>query len=198
MRVSCNGLSGPDGPPCYRPLMTVLPLHGAETSERVPSTILASRRGAALAALSAASVIIASTAGRLITAVPVKGWYTTLAKPRFNPPNWAFPVAWTLLFTLMAIAFWRVLRTSPGAPGRKGAIALFLVQLIMNVGWSAAFFGARSPLAGLIVIVPFLALILATGRAFHAIDSAAGWLLAPYAAWVSFATLLNEEILRLN
>jgi benzodiazapine receptor len=178
--------------------MELLPIVEAVETGRARPTPLASRHGAVLAALSAASVIVTSTAGRLITAAPVKGWYKTLAKPWFNPPNWAFPVAWTLLFALMAIAFWRVLRAPPGAPGRKRAIALFLAQLVVNVGWSAAFFGANSPLAGLIVIVPFLAMIVATGRAFHAIDSTAGWLLAPYVAWVSFATLLNEEILRLN
>jgi tryptophan-rich sensory protein len=161
-------------------------------------TTLSSRRGATLAAISAASVIVTSTAGRLITARPVKGWYTTLHKPSFNPPNWAFPVAWSTLFLLMAIAFWRVLRTPVDTPSRDLSIRLFVAQLVLNVGWSAAFFGANSPLLGMIVIVPFWLLIAATARTFAKVDIAAGWLLAPYLAWVSFAIVLNAAIFALN
>jgi len=148
--------------------------------------------------VAAASVIATSTAGRLITAKPVKGWYTTLAKPAWNPPNWAFPLAWSTLFLLMGIAFWRVLRSPAETPRRSLAIGLFTTQLAMNVGWSAAFFGANSPVAGMIVIVPFLALIVATAIVFAGIDRAAGWLLAPYIGWVSFATALNGAIVHLN
>ena len=67
-----------------------------------------------------------------------------------------------------------------------------------NVGWSLAFFGAQSPLAGLVVIVPFWFLILATARAFAPLDRTAAWLLAPYLAWVAFATVLDASIVHLN
>jgi tryptophan-rich sensory protein len=157
------------------------------------------RRAAVVDAfIAGASVVATSTAGRLITAKPVRGWYTTLVKPAFNPPNWAFPVAWSTLFLLMGIAFWRVLRRPADTPRRSVAIALFMTQLVVNVGWSMAFFGANSPIAGIIVIVPFLALIVATALAFGRVDKAAGWLLAPYIAWVSFATVLNAAIVHLN
>lgn len=126
------------------------------------------------------------------------GWYKTIAKPSFNPPNWAFPVAWTLLFVLMGIAFWRVLRQPPRTPSRTIAVRLFCAQLVVNVCWSVSFFGAHSPLAGLLVIVPFWFMILATIGAFRRVDHVAGWLLAPYAAWVAFATVLNAAIWRLN
>jgi tryptophan-rich sensory protein len=159
---------------------------------------LASPRGLRFAFVAAASVIVTSTLGRIITARPVKGWYTTLHKPSFNPPNWAFPVAWTLLFLLMAIAFWRVLRTPPQTSRRSLAIGLFIAQLCMNVGWSAAFFGANSALFGMIVIVPFWILIVTTAVVFGKIDRAAGWLFAPYIAWVAFASVLNAAILLLN
>jgi benzodiazapine receptor len=158
----------------------------------------ASRDGLVRALLAAASVIVTSTAGRLITAKPVKGWYVTLAKPSFNPPNWAFPVAWSTLFLLMGIAFWRVLRRPADTSNRSLAITLFLAQLVVNVGWSFAFFGENSPVAGMVVIVPFLGLIVATALVFGRIDKAAGWLLAPYIAWVSFATVLNAAIVHLN
>ena len=143
-------------------------------------------------------MIVTSTLGRIITAKPVKGWYTTLHKPSFNPPNWAFPVAWTLLFLLMAIAFWRILRTPPETRLRSLAITLFVAQLIMNVSWSAAFFGANSPLFGMIVIVPFWILIVTTAHVFGKIDRAAAWMLTPYIAWVAFASVLNGAILSLN
>ena len=151
-----------------------------------------------LAALAATSVAVTSFAGRTITARPVKEWYPSLVKPFFNPPNWAFPVAWTLLFVLMGIAFWRVLRTPKDTRGRRIAVVLFLVQLVVNVGWSSAFFAAHSPVLGLIVIVPFWLLIFATAGAFRVVDRAASWLLAPYLAWVAFATVLNAAIVHLN
>jgi tryptophan-rich sensory protein len=162
------------------------------------ATRLASRRGLALAFAATASVVATSTAGRVVSASGVRGWYRTIAKPSFTPPNWAFPVAWSLLFVLMGVAFWRVLRAPASAPRRGAAVALFLAQLVVNVGWSLAFFGAHSPLYGLVVIVPFWLLIAATAAAFYAVDRAAGWLLAPYLAWVSFAAVLNATIWRLN
>jgi translocator protein len=170
-------------------------------SAAVPSsaaTPLASRRGLVLAFAAASSVLVTSTAGRLVSAPGVRGWYRTIAKPAFNPPNWAFPVAWSLLFVLMGVAFWRVLRVPASTPRRGDAIALFLAQLVVNVGWSIAFFGANSPLYGLLVIIPFWAMIALTIMAFRSIDRLAGWLLAPYLAWVSFAAVLNAAIWRLN
>jgi tryptophan-rich sensory protein len=170
------------------------------TVERAPGVPAAPSRRSGLvdALIAGASVVATSTAGRLITAKPVKSWYPTLAKPWFNPPNWAFPLAWSTLFLLMGIAFWRVLHRPAETPRRSLAIALFLSQLVVNVGWSTAFFGANSPTLGMIVIVPFLALIVATARVMGKIDRAAGWLLAPYIAWVSFATVLNAAIVHLN
>ena len=161
-------------------------------------TSLTSPRGLRFAAIAAGAVIVTSTAGRLISAPGVAGWYRTIAKPSFNPPNWAFPVAWSTLFVLMGIAFWRVMRTPVNTSGRCVAIILFVNQLAVNVTWSLAFFGAHSPILGLAVIVPFLLTILATMRAFYKVDVAAALLLIPYVAWVSFATILNAAIVRLN
>ncbi len=185
-----TGAAGPDSPAL-----------GAGSSSPLRDdgiTRFASRRGVSLAILAALSVIVTSSAGRIISAPGVAGWYRTIAKPSFNPPNWAFPVAWSLLFVLMGIAFWRVLRHPRGAPGRRVAIGFFLGQLLVNVGWSTAFFGLRSPTLGLLVIVPFLLLIVATIRAFNRVDRVASGLLVPYAGWVSFATILNVAIVRLN
>jgi benzodiazapine receptor len=124
-------------------------------------------------------------------------WYEGLRKPWFNPPNLAFPIAWSILFVLMAVALWRVAMLSDGAT-RRGALAAFGVQLLFNVGWSFAFFGARSPLLGMIEIVPFFAAILWTVARFRPIDTLAAALLYPYIGWVAFAGVLNFAILWLN
>ena len=82
---------------------------------------LRSRRGLGLAAIAAASVIATSTAGRIISAAPVAGWYRTLAKPSFNPPNWVFGPVWTTLYALMAYAAYRIMSLPP-SPARRVAL----------------------------------------------------------------------------
>jgi translocator protein len=145
-----------------------------------------------------APVIACSVIGNTVTRPSLPVWYAGLIKPAFNPPNWLFPVAWTALFALMAYAVYRIWKWPPATPGRTKALLAYHGQLILNVSWSLAFFGAQSPLLGLVVIVPFLALIVLTIRAFDVVDPFASWLLWPYAAWVCFATLINVAIVALN
>lgn len=157
------------------------------------------RPGPLFAALaSAGPIILAALLGNAATLPNIAPWYDSLDKPPLTPPNWLFGPAWTTLFTLMAIAFYRILRLETGAPGRKRAIALFAAQLVFNVGWSFAFFGAHSPALGLCVILPMEALILATIHAFWRLDRVAAWLLLPYPLWVAFATYLNAGVWALN
>jgi len=125
-------------------------------------------------------------------------WYQGLAKPPFNPPEWLFGPAWTLLYLLMAVAAWLVWKQGIGAAGVKLALAVFLTQLVLNALWSVFFFGLRSPLAGLVDIVVLWLTILATIVFFFRVSVPAGVLLLPYIAWVSFAAILNAAILRLN
>jgi translocator protein len=138
--------------------------------------------------------MIASAAGSLLTATGLVGWYPSLIKPFFTPPNIVFPLVWTFLYALMALSFWRILRARPEMGPKATAIGLFLVQIALNVGWSWAFFARRSPYSGLVVItLLFLALVL-TMRAFKKIDRPASFALFPYLAWVGFAALLNAAI----
>lgn len=160
-----------------------------------PST---SRRSLTHLALAVGLVMLASWLGGQITQNSVGTWYLTIRKPWFNPPTWVFPVAWTALFALMAAGFWRVLRFPDGHPGRREAIVAFLVQLTLNVGWSFAFFGARSPLAGLVVVIAMFVAILWTIAAFRRVDALAARLLWPYLAWVGFAAALNATIVWMN
>ena len=154
---------------------------------------------AALRALAAAvPVALVSYAGSRITVPAIPSWYAGLAKPPFTPPNALFAPAWTLLFVLMAIALYRVLSRPPDTPGRTHAVAAYAVQLGLNCLWSLAFFGARSPTLGLIVIAAFLGAIVWTTAAFHRVDRIAASLMLPYIAWVLFATYLNAGIRLLN
>lgn len=138
-----------------------------------------------------------SALGGLITSSSVGSWYQTLAKPSFNPPDWLFAPVWTALYLMMAVAGWRVWRRVGWRDGGPALIA-FAVQLALNLGWSAVFFGLRLPGPALTVIVLLLAAIAVTTRLFWRADRLAGALLLPYIAWVAFASLLNTSIWLLN
>lgn len=154
-----------------------------------------SPRRAALIAVSL--VFFDSLLGQLATIPNLEPWYAELQKPGFTPPNWLFGPVWTLLYALMALAFWRILIAPPCRP-RSIALGLFVAQLALNAIWTFAFFAAQSPLLGLIDIVPQLALVIATALAFSRLDRLAGLCLIPLAAWVGYASLLNFYIWRLN
>jgi tryptophan-rich sensory protein len=139
----------------------------------------------------------AAAVGAWLTGDAIESWYSGLAKPSFNPPNWVFGPAWTALYSMMAVAAWLVWRER----GRRDvsiALVLFLVQLALNAAWSGVFFGLRNPAAALAEIAVLWLLIAATLFAFRRVRPVAGWLLAPYLAWVTFASALNFEIWRLN
>ncbi len=105
---------------------------------------------------------------------------------------------WAVLYLIMAFAFWRVLRMPAETPGRRSAILVFSAQLVMNALWPVIFFGFKTPLGGLIEIVPQWLLIATTLAVFWPLDRIAALALLPLAAWVAFAGLLNFEIWRLN
>ncbi len=141
---------------------------------------------------------LAGLIGSVFTISSVKNWYPTLNKPSFTPPSWIFAPAWTLLFLLMGISLYLVWQKGLETPGVKKALIIFGVQLILNILWSVLFFGLRSPLLGLIDIIPLVILIILTIINFKKINPTAGYLLIPYLAWTSFAAILNLSILILN
>jgi tryptophan-rich sensory protein len=125
---------------------------------------------------------------------PPGAWYQTLNKPSWNPPPWIFGPVWTLLYLGMAVAAWLVWKR-----GRQGqALRLYVVQLALNAAWTPVFFGAHQLGAAFIVIVCMWIAIFLTQRAFQAVSRPAGLLLVPYLAWVSFASVLNFTLWRLN
>ena len=99
---------------------------------------------------------------------------------------------------LIAFAVWRILRLRRRTSARRLGLSLFFVQLVLNAAWSWMFFGAHSPVLGLINIVPQLLVISATVIVFWRLDRVAAWCLVPLAVWVAFATILNLAIWSLN
>jgi tryptophan-rich sensory protein len=150
------------------------------------------------AAIAILPVVGATLLGQWATYPNLAPWYAGLAKPWFNPPNWIFAPVWTSLYLLMAYSVWRILKAPGNDADRRTALMLFFVQLALNALWSWLFFGLNNPLAGLMNIVPQLLVILATIDRFRRLDRWAARCLAPLAAWVAFAALLNFEIWRLN
>lgn len=140
---------------------------------------------------------VAAGLGSMATASSVNTWYTELAKPNWNPPNWLFAPVWTALYTAMAVAAWRVWRKR-SIPGTATVIRVYWFHLLLNTAWSFLFFGLRQPGAGLVGIVVLWGAIFWLLGQFWQRDRLAGVLWAPYLAWVTFATALNFEIWRLN
>jgi benzodiazapine receptor len=121
-------------------------------------------------------------------------WYAGIRKPSWTPPNRLFAPVWTLLYAMMAVAAWLVWRQT----GPSGAVGLFVLQLALNGVWSWLFFGLHRPGLAFADIVALWLAILATLVTFWNVRALAGLLLAPYLAWVTFATALNAALWRLN
>jgi len=141
---------------------------------------------------------LAGLIGSVFTTPAIPTWYAALQKPAFTPPNWLFAPAWLTLYLLMAIAAFLIWRRGLAQKEVKTALLIFAIQLILNALWSVAFFGLKSPLAGIIVIALLWVAILLTILRFFRLSAAAGALLLPYILWVSFAAALNIAIWQLN
>ena len=121
-------------------------------------------------------------------------WYAALNKPAWNPPAWIFGPAWTLLYMLMAVAAWLVWKRD----GWRRPLALYFAQLLLNAAWTPIFFGAHQLGWALAEIVALWIAILLTLQSFRSVSKPAGWLFAPYLAWVTFAAFLNFTLWRMN
>jgi len=136
--------------------------------------------------------------GSLATTPKIPTWYAGLAKPAWTPPDALFPIVWTTLYVLMAVALWRLWQLHRPSLQRRLAIGLWFVQLALNALWSPVFFGMEAVGAALAVILVLWLAIAATIWAAARIDHVAAGLLTPYLLWVSYATALNAAILALN
>ncbi|TFV40257.1 tryptophan-rich sensory protein [Bradyrhizobium frederickii] len=133
--------------------------------------------------------------GWLIGATNLPGeWYAGLAKPDFVPPNWAFPVAWTVLYVMIAIAGWRTFRRDPSGK----AMLAWATQLALNFAWSPVMFTMHRIGAALVILICLFAAIVTYIGLERSRDRLAAALFVPYAVWVAFAGVLNAAIWRLN
>ena len=163
-------------------------MHGNVSLNR--RTILTTLAGIAVA--QAAGLV-----GLILMGSGLRDWYPKLKRPSYNPPGWVFGPVWTALYTLMGIAVAVVWRREAGER-RTLALTLFGTQLLLNALWSGAFFGLRSPLAGLADMLALWLAIVATMIVFMTLSPLAALLLVPYLVWVSFASLLNFAVWRRN
>ncbi len=132
------------------------------------------------------------------TITDVGSWYQTIQKPAWNPPYWIFGPVWTTLYILMGIALFLIWKKEGNNKLKKAAIILFAIQLVLNFFWSIIFFNQHQIGWALVEIVILWLSILLTIFVFAKIDKIAAWLMLPYIAWVSFATILNFTIWQLN
>lgn len=143
-------------------------------------------------------VLCASAAwlGSVLTIDGVNGWYQTIKKPSFNPPNTIFAPVWSVLYLMMAVSLYYVLKSHHS--NKKLAIVIFMVQLVLNVLWSLLFF--KLHLVGLALMDMILMLVLMISYYFivKPIKPIAAYLFIPYIAWVAFATVLTASIWSLN
>lgn len=142
--------------------------------------------------------------GTFFTLSAIPNWYLYLEKPFFSPPNWIFGPVWTTLYTMMGISLylnWIKLSDKKFTKQYsyiRLSIAIFLIHLIFNTAWSIIFFGMKDIFSALIVIIIIWGFIVWMIKRFYQTDKWASWLLVPYLAWVSFATLLNLNLWLLN
>ncbi|KPW93319.1 MULTISPECIES: tryptophan-rich sensory protein TspO [Pseudomonas syringae group] len=123
-----------------------------------------------------------------------RAWYESLQKPSFTPPNWAFPVAWTVIYLLLAWAGYRLTLL----PGSQTVLALWAAQIALNTLWTPVFFGANRIVAAM-VILALLWIVVATMIVMALqLDIITGLILFPYLVWLSVAAALNFSILRHN
>lgn len=134
--------------------------------------------------------------GAIVTTPNSTTWYATLTKPSFSPPSYLFAPVWTALYALMGIALWLIWENK--AKNKTAAYTVFFVQLALNLLWSYLFFYFHLPLVAFVEIVLMWIFILASIITFSKISKVAAWLLAPYLAWVTFATALNFAVYYLN
>ncbi|KAI8799319.1 TspO/MBR family-domain-containing protein [Cladochytrium replicatum] len=177
------------------------------------SSVLSSPRGSWGTMFAFVSLpVLGGFASAFITRDAVKGWYKTLSKPSWTPPNWLFGPAWTTLYTLMGVSSYIIYTTPTYTPAAlpstasdalalvKSAepLALYALQLSLNFAWSPIMFGAKKVGAAGITIAALWTAIIATTRAFWKVNPTAGKLMLPYIAWVSYASALNGAIWWLN
>ena len=148
----------------------------------------------AFGAFALAAVLAAGLGGLATSGSTDSAWFEALDKPPWYPPSSAFGIVWTVLYVMIAASGYLAWR----AGADRSALGWWGGQMVLNLAWSVVFFGLRAPGWSMVVIVALAAAIAMTMRAFSRWDRTAAWLLAPYLAWVLFASTLNAAIVAVN
>lgn len=135
--------------------------------------------------------------GSFWTQETVSTWYPTLIKPSWTPPDWLFGPVWTILYIMIGVSGWLIYEAEQSAE-RTITLIFYAIQLILNLAWSFLFFSLRSPILGLIDIIPLCLFIALTIVNAWRVRRLASLLLIPYLIWVMYATSLNTAIWLLN
>ncbi len=149
-------------------------------------------------ALSLLLCLAVGAAEGLMTRPEIPTWYAGLVKPFWTPAPLVFPIAWTILYVLMAVSFWRLWDLETRSAARTKAMIWFLIQLALNALWSPVFFGWHGTRTALVIIIALFIAIAATMAAALRVERLSAWLLAPYLLWVAYATTINLGVVALN
>ncbi|MFH1239864.1 MAG: TspO/MBR family protein [Candidatus Diapherotrites archaeon] len=141
---------------------------------------------------------LAGIIGSIFTFDAIPNWYASLTKPWFNPPSFIFAPVWILLYTLMGISLYLIIKKGFNRKEVKIATMFFGAQLSLNAIWSIIFFGLHNIFLALVEIIILWVVLLFTIIKFYKISKNAAYLLIPYFLWGSFATLLTLSIWILN
>lgn len=137
------------------------------------------------------------TVAGIFTAQSVPEWYANLNRPSFNPPNWIFGPVWTTLYIVMGISLFMIWKQEISKE-RNLAIFVFMLQLLLNFGWSFIFFYFKMIGFALIEIILLWITIVMMLFLLYRIQPMASFLNIPYLLWVTFATVLNGSYYFLN
>lgn len=141
--------------------------------------------------------LLTGTISALISKDGMKN-FENINQPPYSPPQWLFPVAWTILYVLMGIASYIVFTSNCDIEHKRNALIFYGIQLFFNFLWSPVFFGAKLYLFAFIWLLIMWVLIIVTMLKFFKIDKTAGLLMLPYLLWVTFAAYLNFGVFMLN
>lgn len=182
----------------------------------VPDAVLYHRKSTELHSHYASSIvpivwvltsILGGTSGTPFVIESTQTWYTTISLPSFTPPNKIFAPVWTVLYTLMGIASWRIRQTIISMQSSSNPILSFLqcniipfsfIHYIMNISWAPIFFGLKRLRMGHVLNVLLLVTLIPIIGIYLSIDVWSGVLLLPYLLWLGLATRLSSEVCKLN
>lgn len=142
-------------------------------------------------------LVLGGLSARFSGSTEDNGWYQTLVLPALQPPGPVFGIAWSILYTLLAVSA-AIIWGHKQAPGRRLALGLFAIGFAINLSWSPVFFRFHQMTPALGILVVMLIIAIATTFAYARISRVAAWMMVPYLVWLCFAGALNARIILLN